>query len=293
MPDLPLASIVAAALIVVLAYTVFGLTGFGAAIVGVPLLAHFFPIRFCVPMMLVFDLCAGLLLGLKNRRDVDRGELLRLAPFVAVGMLVGITALVRVPERWLLGVLGAFVAGYAAWSLASRAAARPIRRAGRAGRHRRRCLHRALRHRRTDLYDLPRAPARRREATAGEHRGADLLHRVGAAGALLRDRAVAQPSLLRLAIVLLPCAVAGYFIGSHLHRPTRAGARGARGLGPADRQRRVAARARARLARSTLAADRPIEAQHRPRAPRRLGRETRIGIDDDRLADGAEQRAGR
>jgi uncharacterized membrane protein YfcA len=27
-----------------------------------------------------------------------------------------------------------------------------------------------------------------------------------------------QPSLLRLAFVLLPCAVAGYFIGSHLHR---------------------------------------------------------------------------
>ena len=27
----------------------------------------------------------------------------------------------------------------------------------------------------------------------------------------------AQPSLLRLAIVLLPCAVVGYFIGSHLH----------------------------------------------------------------------------
>ncbi len=27
-----------------------------------------------------------------------------------------------------------------------------------------------------------------------------------------------QPSLLSLALVLLPCAIAGYFIGSHLHR---------------------------------------------------------------------------
>ena len=26
-----------------------------------------------------------------------------------------------------------------------------------------------------------------------------------------------QPSLLRLALVLLPCAILGYFIGSHLH----------------------------------------------------------------------------
>ena len=66
MPDLPLLTIVAAALAVTLAYTVFGLTGFGAAIVGVPLLAHVVPIRFAVPMMLVFDLCAGLLLGLRT-----------------------------------------------------------------------------------------------------------------------------------------------------------------------------------------------------------------------------------
>src|SRR3954467_9995372 len=126
MPDLPLVTVVTAALAVTLAYTVFGLTGFGAAIVGVPLLAHFVPIRFAVPMMLVFDLCAGLLLGLKNRRDVDGRELLRLAPFVAIGMVLGVTALVRAPERWLLGVLGAFVFLYACWSLLNRSAPRPI-----------------------------------------------------------------------------------------------------------------------------------------------------------------------
>ena len=81
MPDLPFASIAAAGAIITFAYTVFGITGFGATIVGVPLLAQFLPIRFVVPMMLVFDLSAGLLLGLRNRGDVDRGELLRLAPF--------------------------------------------------------------------------------------------------------------------------------------------------------------------------------------------------------------------
>ena len=135
MPDLPTATIVAAALVVALAYTVFGITGFGATIVGVPLLAHMLPIRFVVPMMLVFDLTAGLLLGLRNRRDVDRGELLRLAPFIAVGMAVGVVALVRAPERWLLAVLGVFVFSYACWSLARRAAPRPIsRRLGGSGR---------------------------------------------------------------------------------------------------------------------------------------------------------------
>ena len=228
MPDLPLASVVAAALIVVLAYTVFGVTGFGAAIVGVPLLAHFFPIRFCVPMMLVFDLCAGLLLGLKNRRDVDRAELLRLAPFVAVGMLIGITALVHVPERALLALLGTFVAGYAAWSLARRAAARTIGRAWAAPAG---IVGGAF----TAMY-----------GTGGPIYTVYLARRLGEARRLRASVAVLifctawarlalfsatglffQPSLLRLAIVLLPCAVAGYFIGSHLHRrlPPRQAAR--------------------------------------------------------------------
>jgi uncharacterized membrane protein YfcA len=219
MPDLPLATVVGAALAVVLAYTVFGLTGFGAAIVGVPLLAHFFPIRFAVPMMLVFDLCAGLLLGLRNRRDVDRGELLRLAPFVAIGMVLGVTALVRAPERWLLGVLGAFVFSYAAWSLLNRAALRPISArwvvpAGMAG-----GVFTALYGSGGPIYTVYLA---RRLRAANRLRATIAVLIFGTAWARLAlfsgTGLLFQPSLLPLAAVLLPCAVAGYFIGSHLHR---------------------------------------------------------------------------
>ena len=71
MADLPLSTLLAAAAIVTLGYTVYGLTGFGAAIVAIPLLAQFFPLRFAVPMLLVFDLFTGLLLGLKNRRQLS------------------------------------------------------------------------------------------------------------------------------------------------------------------------------------------------------------------------------
>src|ERR1035437_1621312 len=115
--DLPLNTVVSAALIVVLAYTVLGLTGFGASITAVPLLAHLFPLRFAVPMMLIFDVCATLLLGLKNRRAVDRRELLRLIPFMLVGMVLGVTLLVKAPERALLFLLGTFVLAYVGWSL--------------------------------------------------------------------------------------------------------------------------------------------------------------------------------
>lgn len=115
--DLPLETLAGAALIVLLAYTVFGLSGFGSSITAMPLLAQLFPLRFAVPLMLILDIAVTLLLGLKNRGAVERRELLRLMPFVLVGMVLGVTLLVNAPERALLFLLGSFVLAYAGWSL--------------------------------------------------------------------------------------------------------------------------------------------------------------------------------
>ncbi|HVL59356.1 MAG TPA: hypothetical protein VM491_22920, partial [Burkholderiaceae bacterium] len=61
--DLPLAAIAAAAVAVVFAYTMLGLTGFGASIVGMPLLVQVLPLRVALPMMLLFDLFSTTTLG--------------------------------------------------------------------------------------------------------------------------------------------------------------------------------------------------------------------------------------
>ncbi|MFL6676141.1 MAG: TSUP family transporter, partial [Massilia sp.] len=114
------------ALIVILAYAVFGLTGFGSSITAMPLLVQLIPLKMAVPMMLIFDLCAGLLMGLKNRRVVDRKELLRLVPFMLVGMVLGVVVLVKAPERLLLLTLGVFILAYSAWSLLFRPDVQPI-----------------------------------------------------------------------------------------------------------------------------------------------------------------------
>jgi hypothetical protein len=121
-------TLLATAFIVLLSYSVYGLTGFGAAIVGIPLLAHFYPLRFAVPMMLVFDLCAGLMFGLRDRKQVSRPELQWLAPFVLLGMALGIVLLINVNERWLLMVLGTFVLVYAVRNLLKKNATQPISR---------------------------------------------------------------------------------------------------------------------------------------------------------------------
>jgi uncharacterized membrane protein YfcA len=114
------------AAIVVFAYTVFGLTGFGSSLVALPLLVLVVPLRTAVPLMLVFDLVSGLLLGLRNRRHIVLGEGARLLPCMLAGMALGVLALVRAPERLLLLVLGLFILGFATWSLLARGTPRPL-----------------------------------------------------------------------------------------------------------------------------------------------------------------------
>ena len=57
MIDLPWLTLLGLALTVVLAYSVYGLSGFGANIAAMPLLAHMLPLRFAVPMLVLLDLC--------------------------------------------------------------------------------------------------------------------------------------------------------------------------------------------------------------------------------------------
>ena len=107
---------------ILLAYTVFGLTGFGSAVVGVPILVHFLPLTFAVPLVMLLDLVSTLAVGALNWHLVQRGELARLVPFMLVGIVAGVTLLVSVEPRWLLLALGVFVLFNALWNLV-----RPVR----------------------------------------------------------------------------------------------------------------------------------------------------------------------
>ncbi|GAB3630014.1 permease [Pandoraea terrae] len=100
---------VALALTVVVAYAVFGLTGFGAAMVAVPVLVQFIPLHFVVPMLLMLDLVTTTVVGMRNWSLVSRRELTRLFPFMLVGVVLGTSALAKLDSRLLLIGLGAFV----------------------------------------------------------------------------------------------------------------------------------------------------------------------------------------
>ena len=115
-----------APLIVLLAYTILGTTGFGASITAMPLLAHLLPLRFAVPMLLLLDLAASLIIGTRNRAAIARPELKLLVPFMFLGIALGATVLINAPARWLMLALGLFVLCYAAYSMLTGVRAGPI-----------------------------------------------------------------------------------------------------------------------------------------------------------------------
>jgi uncharacterized membrane protein YfcA len=112
--------LVLAALVTAASYCVFGLTGFGSTVLALPLLAHFLPLKFAVPLMLLLDLTASLALSSRVRGSLRKDEFARFVPFLLLGMGLGVTLLVRLPERPLLATLGAFLLAYALYCLAGR-----------------------------------------------------------------------------------------------------------------------------------------------------------------------------
>jgi uncharacterized membrane protein YfcA len=101
--------LIAAGLIVLAAYFIRGISGFGSGLVSVPLLAHFLPLTFVVPMILVTDFLASLALGTHTRKHARWDEVKPLLPFSILGVLAGTTLLVNLPQAPLLATLGFFV----------------------------------------------------------------------------------------------------------------------------------------------------------------------------------------
>lgn len=120
--NFPYETFAISALVVFGAYVIFGLTGFGSTVVGLPLLALMLPLKFAVPLMMLLDLAATLVLGARFRKGIRYDELVWLVPFVLIGMALGLTLLIKVDEASLLLGLGIFVLLYAAYGFARRGA---------------------------------------------------------------------------------------------------------------------------------------------------------------------------
>ena len=125
--DAPVAAI-AGVVIIATGYTLFGVTGFGASLITIPLLSHFYPLPFVLVLAGLLDLGSGLVLGVQRRRDAAIGELRWLIPFAVLGAALGVTLLVNLPRQASLLALGAFIGCYALYGLIERAPKQAIGR---------------------------------------------------------------------------------------------------------------------------------------------------------------------
>jgi uncharacterized membrane protein YfcA len=94
--------------VLLVAYFVRGLTGFGSGLISVPLLALNQPLQIIVPLVMMLDFIASFILGGVNTKQTDWSEIKRLLPFGVVGASFGVFALIRFPSSPILVSLGIF-----------------------------------------------------------------------------------------------------------------------------------------------------------------------------------------
>ena len=98
--------------VVFIAYVAFGVSGFGSALIAVPIIAHVWPLTVVVPLFALFEIVAAVTVGGSHWKSVERRELMTLVPFMLAGIAIGVTLLLSLPSPWLLVGLGAFVLCY-------------------------------------------------------------------------------------------------------------------------------------------------------------------------------------
>ena len=118
LPDVPLgdaAGVACAAAILVIAYALFALAGFGSALIASAPLAWVLPVARIVPLLAVLDCTGSVSRAWQARTTVDRAALGRLLPGMLLGQIVGVGLLSALPAHGLALLLGGFVAGYGVW----------------------------------------------------------------------------------------------------------------------------------------------------------------------------------
>jgi hypothetical protein len=116
----------ALAAIAFLGALIFGVTGFGAALVTIPLATHLVPLKFALALFVLADLGAALMVGLENPKNALRAEWTRLVPMILVGTALGVTLLVNLPRAAGMLLLGLFVLAFALLTLLRRTHARIV-----------------------------------------------------------------------------------------------------------------------------------------------------------------------
>ena len=96
---------------------IYGVTGFGAGLVTIPLASHFYNIPFVLAVFALLDGVNAMRICLSQPRAIVRDEAARLIPTCVLGVGIGVGLLLVLPAKMLMLALGCFVLGYGVYSI--------------------------------------------------------------------------------------------------------------------------------------------------------------------------------
>jgi hypothetical protein len=105
---------------------IYGITGFGAALVTVPFATHFVPLPFALALFVLMDLANSFRIGFENPKHAVKREWTRMIPTILAGTVTGVTLLVNLPRGAATLALGVFVLLFALYTLLRRADAQRL-----------------------------------------------------------------------------------------------------------------------------------------------------------------------
>ncbi|TNH42522.1 sulfite exporter TauE/SafE family protein [Photorhabdus luminescens] len=103
--------------VVFFAYLVFGMAGFGSALIASPILAFYIPVAKIVPMLALIDLTAAVINITREGKKSEFSEIKLIIPLMVIGSLIGAAILLMARPDALVLVLGLFVVFYSIYSL--------------------------------------------------------------------------------------------------------------------------------------------------------------------------------
>lgn len=109
--------IIGIALIFLLAGFIQGVSGFGSALVAIPLLVYFIDIKEAVPLCILSSIFITTYLVYQLRSHLDKKKILPLCLGSIPGICIGATLLKTVPSSTIRLILGVLLALYATYSL--------------------------------------------------------------------------------------------------------------------------------------------------------------------------------
>ena len=103
--------------IILVAFYVRAVIGFGSGLISVALLTLIFPIKEVVPVVLLLDLLGSVLLGAYDFREMRWPELRWLVPGSVIGLAIGSFILADTDAQNLTRFLGVFILAYVVYAL--------------------------------------------------------------------------------------------------------------------------------------------------------------------------------